>query len=121
MNRLVDIVTLLWVVSFVVSFAGGTIGRIADVVCIAAGFVFVCELAAAYRRSGSFREFVRENLFELVMLVPVFRGLRLLRLSRRLKRLFFILDNLVEGIDMFRRVRFAALFGKITACRRKAI
>lgn len=50
------------------------------------------------------------------MLVPVFRGLRLVRAVRRAKRLrylFVMLDNLVEGIDIALRLRIRALTIKL--------
>jgi len=113
MKRIIGIATWLWVVSFAVSFTGRTVGRIADAVCITAGCFFVAELVIAYRRSESNRAFLRDNILEIVTLVPVFRGLRLLRLSRRLKRLFFVLDTIIEGIDILVRVKVRSFVRKI--------
>ncbi len=121
MKRLMSFVTLIWIVSYALSFVGGRIGGIADKVALAAGLVFVAELVAAFRRSSGPGDFFRRNAAELLMVLPVFRCLKVFRALKRYRRLLAIMDNLLEGIDIFLRVKLPALIGKIHNTPKRAI
>lgn len=107
--------TFLWILSFAVSLIfGGRIGMVSDVLCCAIGVFFIVELVIAYRHAVSIREFIRGNWHEVLMLIPVFRCVRLLKYARRMRRILLMLDNVIEGIDVILRIRAKKYIG---ACK----
>lgn len=118
MKRLMSVITVVWITAFFAGFAGGRTGHVADIVCFLAGVCFFAELAASYRRASGLRAFLRGNLTELLLAVPLFRGLRLLKAVRRVRHLrvaLTALDSVTEAADIAVRARVRPLMSKILA------
>jgi len=121
MKRLMTLVTIIWILAYGLSFVGGTVGYIADLVALIVGLAFVAELINSYRHSKGMRDFLRGNAHELLMVVPVFRCLRMFRALKRFRRILVMLDNSIEGIDIILRVKLPALIRKIRKSPKRAI
>lgn len=97
-------ITVVWCAAFAAGFAGGIAGRIGDIVCLAVGGWFFVDLALAWRRERTcLFVFLRRHAIDIAFLVPLFRGLRLLRAvrhMRRLRRVLGALDITAEGCDI---------------------
>ncbi len=109
MKNLFNILTFLWVVIFFISlFTEGKVGNIFDIACIIVGLLFIIELIFEYRKSNNFKHFLKKNWSEFLFLIPIFRGLRLLKVIRKSKNIIRALkffDNLFEGIDIALRLK----------------
>jgi len=121
MKRLMTLVTIIWILAYGLSFMGGTVGYVADLVALIVGLAFVADLIIAYRHSNGMRDFLRGNVHELLMVVPVFRCLRMFRALKRFRRILVMLDNSIEGLDILLRVKLPALIRKIRKSPKRAI
>lgn len=114
----VHISTLVWTVMFVVGFLAfdadliglepliqlpAHVEPVWDVVNWIVWGVFVVDVYIKYRRSDSFRVFVKKNWLDLLLLVPFFRVLLLFRVVRllRLVRLFRTVGFTIEAVEVY--------------------
>ena len=111
-NRLVDIITIIWFISFCLSFfTKGYISKVFDILSIFICIFFVIDLLIIYKKSINLFSFIKENWFDILMAIPFFRFLKIFRLAKvgklrnilkLLKKINFLkhTEQTIEFIDL---------------------
>ncbi len=81
----VDFVTVVWLIVFVFGFVFSEYSEVAGNINLFLLPVFVADLYVGYRRSGSFKYFVRRKWLDILMVIPYFRIFRILRVMRAIR------------------------------------
>lgn len=81
----VDFVTVVWLIVFVFGFVFPEYSEVAGNINLFLLPVFVADLYVGYRRSGSFKYFIRRKWLDILMVVPYFRIFRILRVMRAVR------------------------------------
>jgi len=82
-DRLVDVVTFVWLGVFAAEFLAPFDGS--GMLLLLLLLVYVVDLGVQYRRVGNLRRFLKTHWLTILMVIPYFRVLRLLRLFRLLR------------------------------------
>lgn len=73
-SNFVDVVTIIWLCIFVIGyFSKGEIANICNLLNIAILSVFLTDLVLLYRKSGRWHLFLRENWFDILIIIPTKR------------------------------------------------
>ena len=85
--RFVDIITVIWLIFFILSFfdLGATLNLIIEYTTLSFLVIFILDIIILYRNSESTKHFFKKHWFDVLMVIPFFRVLRIFRVFRLLR------------------------------------
>lgn len=91
---------IVWLLSFIVNL--WIEHWILDILCIITTLGFIIELIFEYRKSNSIKDFISNNYIDIILLIPIFKILRLGKFARlgKLKRVLSLGDMANDVIEL---------------------
>lgn len=93
---------IVWLTNFALSFWLDHI--VIDVIFLVTTFGFVLELVIEYKHSNNFKEFLKNNYIDIMLLIPIFKLIKFTKLVKLIK-----LKKTFRGLDIFSDI-FELLF-----------
>lgn len=82
-KKSVDIVTVIWLISFILSyFVSGILKSLTNTISIFVAVFFIIDLIIIFREIGSIKIFLKQNWLDILLLIPFFRLFKVLRFAK---------------------------------------